>query len=114
MAKARELTALSDRELETAYERAWKRYYKAVREQNRRRMIERYGSENPELDEYLVELSLECTFSMTVKARSIDEAEQIARDDCYINTENYDQIDFWDSPSWVADAELEVEAVAAE
>jgi hypothetical protein len=111
---AKPLTELTDRELERVYDRTWRRHYEVTKEKSRRNMIERYGAENPELDTYSVELAIDYG-SVTVKAKNPEEAKQIARDEIYCMTDNYDQIDFDEGPGFVADSvELVGEAEAAE
>jgi hypothetical protein len=96
------LTDLTDAELERAHDRTWRRHYEVTKEKSRRKMIERYGAENPELNAYTVELAIDYG-SVTVKAKNPEEAEQIARDEIYWMTDNYDQIDFDEGPGLVVD-----------
>jgi len=88
-------TELTDDELEAAYDRTWKRHYEVVKEKERRRMVERYGTDNPVLNEYLVEISVECG-SLTVKAKTSEEAAETASNEIYLMTEANSQIEFND------------------
>lgn len=89
-------TELTDDELEAACHRTWKRYYEVVKEKNRRRMVERYGTDRPMLNEYSVEISVECE-SLTVKAKTSEEAPEIASNEIYLMTDAHRQIEFNDS-----------------
>jgi hypothetical protein len=111
---ATSLTELTDDELEAAYDRTWNRHYEVVKEKERRRMVERYGTDSPVLNEYSVEISVECE-SLTVKAKTSEEAAEIASNEIYLMTDANRQIEFNDLLEIaVADVYLiqeEVEAV---
>src|SRR5271166_1994541 len=111
---AKPLTELSERELERAYDRTWRKQFEYVKEQSRRHLIERYGADNPELNVYTMELSIDWG-TVVVKAKNPEEAEQIARNEIYAMTDNFHQIDFDDGPGFAVDrVELVEEAEAAE
>jgi hypothetical protein len=74
----KQVSELSDRELGKAEDRAWRSYYRYRQEQSRRKLIERYGADNPELNTYTVSATVEGSFD--VKARSEEEAGQIFED----------------------------------
>jgi hypothetical protein len=71
----KQLSELSERELEKAADRAWQNFYKYREEMSRRELIERYGADNPELNTYVVWATVEGSFD--VKARSEKEAAEI-------------------------------------
>lgn len=102
----RSLTELSDRELEKASDRTWRKHYEVVKEQQRRRLIQRYGTENPELNTYTVDLRIDHA-PLTVKSRSAEEARIIAEGETYLMTDACDQVHFDDMPDYrVHDVEL--------
>ena len=107
MAKA--LIELTDRDFDRAYDRTWRKHFEYVEERNRRQLIERYGADNPELNVYTVELSIDCG-TVTVKAKNPEEAEQIARDEIYFTTDNSHQIEFDDGPGFAVESVEEAEA----
>ena len=71
----KQLSELSDSGLEKAEDRTEQKYYEIIKEQSRRKLIERYGADNPELNTYSVWVTVEGAFD--VKARSEEEAAQI-------------------------------------
>jgi hypothetical protein len=98
----KQLSELFDSELEKTEHRAWQKYYEIIKEQSRRKLIERYGADNPELNTYVVWVTVEGSFD--VKARSEEEAAQMIEgnfDDGYgvwLEYSNVRQIEPLDGP----------------
>jgi len=84
-------STLSDRQLELAVDRTWRKHSSYVEEHNRRRRLERYGTSEPDLRSYNVLASIG-SIAVTVKAQSEEDAEEIVRDALYVGYENRDQI----------------------
>jgi hypothetical protein len=94
------LSELTHLELQRACDRTWANHYKHRKEQHRREMVERYGCEQPELNSYLVNVSLHDA-DLIVRARSEEEAEEIAETEIWINYESR-QIEMFDHPTALA------------
>jgi hypothetical protein len=115
MARTKPLTALTDQELRQAHVRTWKRYCQVAMERNRRAMLAHYGSERPDLPEFQVEVDLESSTPLIVRAANEQEAMDIARLDLCLLTENFWQIEFTDDPAFRAlSAELVLDIADAE
>jgi hypothetical protein len=97
----RSIPELSDHELELRIDRTWRNHYRYVEEQNRRNLIKRYGSDEPGLDTYAVDLSL--TVPVTVRARNAEEAEVLVIDEIYLMSDDRSIITFCDCPDIVVD-----------
>jgi hypothetical protein len=104
MAKRKTPADMTDHELETAYETAWSRYRLFGAELNRRKLIQEYGTDTPELTDYSVEISVTCP--LTVQAKSQDDAERLVLDWVCLTDERYDQITYDDIPEITIDGLL--------
>lgn len=80
------LSELSNRELDKAADRVWRRYYTYLEEQNRRRNVEAYGTDQPELSDYTVDIT--CQASVYVKAISPHEAAGLVRRNMVLFSDN--------------------------
>jgi hypothetical protein len=98
----KQLSELSDRELQNAAERTWRKHLAISEERNRRKLIERYGADNPEMNTYLVWVIVEGSFD--AKARSEEEAAQIIEGNfhdgygVWLDYSNVRQIELLDGP----------------
>jgi hypothetical protein len=92
------LSELTHLELQCACDEAWANHYKHREEQHRREMVERYGCEQPELNSYLVNVSVSLhDFDLIVRARSEEEAEEIAETKIWVSYESR-QIEMFAQP----------------
>lgn len=94
------LLELTDRELERCLSKAYQKVYDYEKEQSRRMLIERYGTDKPELNEYSLSISADCP--LTVFAQSEEDAIEIATINLCIDQPT-DQIEINDSPEVTID-----------